>query len=146
MVPEDGLPPGHGVVERRDHGHLQLGSAATQNWLRTLRMTQSRVWRFAAACCAMVVGVLCAGCGGGTTGEVSPPPPSPDFALSISPSSTTVNQGTTSAGIQVGVQSLNGFSGDVQMTLSGMPSGVSANPQSPFTLSSGSSTTLLIGA
>ncbi len=29
IVPEDELPPGHGVVERADHGHLKLGSAAT---------------------------------------------------------------------------------------------------------------------
>jgi IPT/TIG domain-containing protein len=44
------------------------------------------------------------------------------------------------------VQSLNGFSGDVQMTLSGMPSGVTANPLSPFSVQSGGSATLLLGA
>jgi hypothetical protein len=58
-------------------------------------------------------------------------------------SSTTVSQGATSSGMQVSIQALNGFSGDVQMTLSGIPSGVTANPLSPFSIPSGGSATLL---
>jgi len=94
---------------------------------------------------AIFAAILCSGCGGGSsTGP--PPPPEPDFTLSIVPSSVTVQQGTTSAGIQVSVQPVNGFSGSVQVTLSGMPVGVNANPASPFTVQSGSSRTVLIGA
>jgi hypothetical protein len=93
-----------------------------------------------------VVGVLVAGCGGGTTGEVSPPPPSPDFVLGNSPSSASVSQGTISSAIQVSVQPLNGFSGDVQVTLNGIPAGLTTNPQSPFAVHNGGSATLLLGA
>ena len=84
------------------------------------------------------------GCGGGSSSP--PPPPAPDFALSLSPSSVTIQQGTTSSGIQVTVQPVNGFSGAVQIALSGLPSGIITNPASPFTVQSGSSAMLLIGA
>jgi len=47
--------------------------------------------------------------------------------------------------MQASIQALNGFSGDVQITLSGTPSGVIANPQSPFSVQSGGSATLLLG-
>src|SRR5437763_8574751 len=110
-------------------------------------MTKSRLWLIAPGWCAILAGVLHAGCGGGPTAEIkSPPPPLPDFSISLSPSSTTISQSSTSSGIAVSVQALNGFSGDVQMTLSGMPAGVTANPQSPFTVPSGGSATVLIGA
>jgi hypothetical protein len=46
----------------------------------------------------------------------------------------------------VSVQPLHGFLGDVQVTLGGMPSGVTSNPLSPFTVPSGGSATLVIGA
>src|SRR5437660_361214 len=112
-----------------------------------IRMTENRLSRLASSCCAILAGAFLTGCGGGTTGEVlPPPPPSPDFVISISPSSETVSQGATASGIQVSVQALNGFSGDVQMTLSGIPSGVTANPLSPFSVQSGGSATLLLGA
>lgn len=44
------------------------------------------------------------------------------------------------------VQALNGFAGGVQVTLSGIPAGVAANPASPFLMQTGASTTLLLGA
>ena len=109
-------------------------------------MAKRSIWRTNLSFCATLAAVLGAGCGGGNTGELSPPPPMPDFALSVSPSATTIAQGATSSGIQVSVQSLNEFSGSVQIVLSGIPPGISANPQSPFMVQSGSSATLLIGA
>src|SRR5437016_2830374 len=109
-------------------------------------MTENKLGRPALTCCVNLAIVLCAGCGGGSSEVVPPPPPSPDFALTVSPPSATISQGTTSSGIQVSVQALNGFSGDVQVILSGMPAGVTANPASPFTLTSGASVVLLIGA
>ena len=116
------------------------------NRLRTFRMTERRQLHLAVSCLALVTVVSSAGCGGGTTGEVPPPPPSPDFVLNLSASSATISQGTTSSGIQVSIQPLNGFSGSVQVTVGGVPSGVIANPQSPFTLSVGGDVTLLLGA
>jgi hypothetical protein len=109
-----------------------------------IRMTENRLWRLASGCCAILVGVLCAGCGGGTAGGVLPPA-SPDFVISILPSSATVSQGANSSGMQASIQALNGFSGDVQITFSGTPSGLTANPQSPFSVQSGGSATLLLG-
>ena len=94
----------------------------------------------------LVTAVVSAGCGGGTTGEVPPPPLLPDFALNLSASSETISQGTTGSGIQVSVQPLNGFSGSVQITVSGLPSGVISNPQSPFPVTSDGSVTLLLSA
>jgi len=110
-----------------------------------IRMTENRLWRLGSGCRAILAGVLCVGCGGGTAGEVLPPLPSPDFVISILPWSATVSQGANSSGMQVSIQALNGFSGDVQTTLSGTPSGVIANPQSPFSVQSGGSATLLLG-
>ena len=88
--------------------------------------------------------LLCAGCGGGSTMQ-TPPPPQPDFALSFSPSSLSITQGTTGSGIQVTVQPVNGFTGAVQVTLNGLPEGVISYPSSPFNVQSGASTTLLLG-
>lgn len=88
---------------------------------------------------------LSAGCGGGASTRIQPPPQA-DFTLNISPSSVTINQGATSSAIQVSVQPTNGFSGAVEVSLSGLPAGVVANPASPFTVQSGSGTVLLLGA
>jgi hypothetical protein len=54
--------------------------------------------------------------------------PSPDFALSISPASPTTSHGAASSSIQISVQALHGFSGDVQITLGGIPAGITSNP------------------
>src|SRR5882762_7999603 len=107
-------------------------------------MTESKSFHRLMSVCALLTFILVAGCGGGSVGV--PPPPSPDFALNVSPPSATISQGSSASGIQVGVQPLNGFSGDVQVTLGGLPVGVTTNPQSPFTLQSGANTMLVIGA
>src|ERR1700688_1505052 len=109
-------------------------------------MTECGKWLLAWSCLVLVTAVVSAGCGGGSTGEVPPPPPLPDFVLNLSTSPVTISQGTTSSGIQLSVQPLNGFSGSVQVTVSGLPSGVISNPQSPFTISSDGSVILLLGA
>jgi len=51
--------------------------------------------------CGILCALVCAGCGGSTV--QTSPPPQPDFALSFSPSSVNITQGTTSSGIQVTV-------------------------------------------
>ena len=109
-------------------------------------MTERRRLRLALGCWVLVAVVSSAGCGGGISGGVPPPQPSPDFVLNLSSSSTSISQGTTGSGIQVSIQPLNGFSGTVQVSVSGLPSGVIANPQSPFTVASGGEATLLLGA
>lgn len=57
---------------------------------------------------------------------VLPPPPStPDFSLSASPSSVSVTQGSN-ANSSILVTPSNGFSGSVTLSASGLPSGVTA--------------------
>ena len=85
-----------------------------------------------------------AGCGGGA--NVQPPPPQPDFSLTLSPSSLTLTQGTTSTAVNVTVAAQNGFTGLVQVTLSGLPTGVTSNPASPFSMNAGASQAVIFGA
>jgi hypothetical protein len=94
---------------------------------------------------------ICAGCGGGSSAIQQPPPPAPsppqpDFSIVISASTISVTQGTTSSPVNVSVNPLNGFSGTVQVTLGGLPGGVTSNPSSPFSVSAGSSTSVVFGA
>jgi hypothetical protein len=87
------------------------------------------------------------GCGGGTGASIQPPPPpAPDFSLSFSPSSISVAQSATSSPVTLSVNSLNGFSGSVQVSLTGLPSGITSNPASPFTIPAGGNASLLFGA
>ena len=88
------------------------------------------------------------GCGGGSSGVSlqAPPPPAPNFSVSFSPSTLFVEQGGTSAPVTLNLAASNGFSGPVQVTLTGLPSGVTSNPASPFTAQAGTDTTLLFGA
>jgi hypothetical protein len=58
------------------------------------------------------------GCGGTTT--------TPDFSLSASPSSLTVKQGTSGSST-ITVNPVNGFTGSVTLSASGLPSGVTAS-------------------
>ena len=92
--------------------------------------------------------VCTAGCGGGGGGGggIQPPPPQPDFTLSLSSSSVSLPQGGTSSPVTVSVTSVNGFSGNVQVTLAGMPSGISSNPTSPFSVAAGQNTAVVFGA
>ncbi|MGC0774041.1 MAG: hypothetical protein WB543_14005 [Candidatus Acidiferrum sp.] len=72
------------------------------------------------------------GCGGGSSSiQPPPPPPSPDFSIGFSQNSVNVQQGATSPAVSLSVNALNGFTGTVQVTLSGLPSGVISNPASP---------------
>lgn len=80
------------------------------------------------------------GCGGGSSAFVQPPPPpAPDFSVIVSSSNISLMQGGTSSPITLMVNPLNGFSGTVQVTLAGLPAGVTSSPASPFSLQVGSS-------
>src|SRR5207245_8415280 len=67
------------------------------------------------------------GCGGGS---VSPPPP-PSFTLSASPANPSIGQGGTGTST-VTVHGQNGFSDRVNLSVTGIPAGVTAsfNPAS----------------
>ncbi len=88
---------------------------------------------------------VCASCG--TTSSSTPPPPSAaDFTLGLSSNSISITQGAASSALNVAVNPLNGFSGAVQVTLNTLPSGVTSNPVSPFTVAAGASTSVVFGA
>lgn len=90
--------------------------------------------------CAFMIG--CGGGGGGT----QPPPAQADFALAFSSTSITMSQGGTSSLISVSVTPKNGFSGTVQVSLNSLPTGITSNPVSPFSLALGQNGTLVFGA
>jgi len=72
--------------------------------------------------------------------------PNPDFTLSASPSSRSVPRGGGTAVYTATVTPVGGFSGTVQLTVSGLPVGSSAS-FNPSSLSSGNSTlTVLVPA
>ncbi len=84
--------------------------------------------------------------GGGGTGGVQPPPPAPDFSLTLSSASVTVSQGSTSSPVNVSITPQNGFTDSVQVSFTGLPSGVTSNPASPFSVAAGQSVSVLFGA
>ena len=108
----------------------------------------SGVRRFPAIVLALVSSTAyCSGCGGGGGGSgIQPPPSQPDFLLALSVSSLSVKQGEISSAVSVTVTSEHGFSEAVEITLSSLPSGVSTNPASPFSVSPGQPVAVLFGA
>src|SRR5579864_4966912 len=87
----------------------------------------------------------CTGCGGGSS-VTPPPPPSPDFSLSLSANTLSLSQGGNSSAVSISVNPSNGFTGNVQVTLSGLPSGVVSNPASPFNIAADASASVVFGA
>ena len=85
-----------------------------------------------------------AACGGGSS--VTQPPPVPDFSLNLSANSISVSQGGTSSAVNVSIIPSNGFTGNVQVTLRGLPAGVTSNPASPFDVAASASTAVVFGA
>src|ERR1700747_1565047 len=81
-----------------------------------------------------IAGVGCGGAGSSSLSSNTKPllTPSPDFVITLSAASLSIPQGTTGAPITISVTSQNGFTGTVQVTLAGQPSGVLSNPPSPF--------------
>ena len=92
--------------------------------------------------------IVCAGCGGGAESAIvqPPPPPTADFSITLSSSSLSLSQGATSPPVTLSVSGKNGFTGAVQVTLSGLSKGVLSNPASPLNIASGANTAIVFGA
>ena len=88
---------------------------------------------------------VCVGCGGGSS-VTQPPPPPADFSMSFSVNSISISQGGTSSAVNVSINPSNGFTGTTQVTLSGLPAGVTSNPTSPFAVAAGASVSVVFGA
>jgi IPT/TIG domain len=96
-------------------------------------------WLAAAACLFAITG-----CGGGGNGGSGGPPPSPDFSLVVSPSSQSVDAGGM-ASVSVSATPANGFSSQVDVQITGTPTGVSASPAS-FKLNVGTAQSVTLTA
>jgi hypothetical protein len=71
----------------------------------------------------------------GITLNVTAAPP-PDFSISLSPTSVSLTAGASGQKTALSVAGVNGFSGTVDVSVSGLPAGVTATPAS-FSLLSG---------
>ncbi len=91
--------------------------------------------------------LMSSGCGGGGAAQTAPPPlPPADFAITLSSNSLSVPQGATSSPVNISVNGQDGFTGAVQVALSGLPTGVVSNPVSPFSVAASASVPVLFGA
>ena len=104
---------GNSGSPNRSHA-AKLGRCAINRWLM-----------FICLCLAMIL-VDCGG--GGSNGQTSSPPPA-SFTIVATPSTPSIAPGTSST-FQVSVTPTNGFSGTVAITISGLPTGLSAAPSS----------------
>ena len=93
----------------------------------------------------LLVAFAFSGCGGGSTVTL-PPPPLPDFSLNLSTNAISVSQGGTTPAVNVSINASNGFTGNVQVALSGLPAGVTSNPASPFDVAAGTTISVVFGA
>ncbi len=67
---------------------------------------------------------------------VTPPAATPGFTLSATPASLTLQAGGAGGQLMVSASAVNGFSGSVNVTMTGLPAGVTATPLS-FALAPG---------
>jgi hypothetical protein len=70
---------------------------------------------------------------------------SPDFSLTVAPSSLSLTAGIAGKSVSVTASQLNGFTGSVSVSLSGLPTGVTASP-STLTLTPGTAKSLTLTA
>src|SRR5580658_3121056 len=80
-------------------------------------------------------------CGGGGVTSIgpspppSPPPPAPDFSLTPEDPMVTLQQQGAPQFEEIIPNPINGFTGTVTVTLSGLPTGVTAMPPGPYSVS-----------
>lgn len=100
-----------------------------------------RVLRLITAALCIASGGLLDSCGGssGTTTTSSPP----DFVLSESPATLTIQVGGSGSQVSVAAKAVNGFSGTVAVAITGLPAGVTATPTSLSVTAGGSQSVTL---
>jgi len=93
----------------------------------------------------VVTAYLLTGCGGGG-GSSSGPPLPPSFSIDLNTTTLFISPNTSSQ-VNISLVPIGGFSGTVTVTLSGLPTGVTTSPASPFTLpAAGLALTLTAGS
>ena len=89
--------------------------------------------------------MLVAGCGGGTTTSgTNPPPPADNFSIVASPASLTLGTGGSQT-VTVSVAEVNTYTASVNLSVSGLPTGITASPAT-FTLSPGNQKVVTLNA
>jgi hypothetical protein len=89
-----------------------------------------------------ILSLFFVGCGGGGSG--SPPPPPGDFSIGASPTTLTLGAGGSQA-ITVSAEEINTFTGAINVTVNGLPTGVTVDPAA-FSLMPGNQKQLTITA
>jgi hypothetical protein len=72
-------------------------------------------------------------CGGGSNSSGSGASPSPSFSISVSPQSQSFSPGQSTS-LTLSVNALNGFNQTIEVSVAGLPSGVTSFPTSPFSM------------
>ena len=70
--------------------------------------------------------------------------PPPDFSMALTPTAVSANAGSSDSTFTASITGLNGFTGSVAITLSGLPGGATSSPPSPFNVTAGSSQTVTL--
>src|SRR5277367_5462599 len=91
---------------------------------------------------AAAVPAVIIGCGSQASSPLSA---SADFSLTASPATLTLMAGATGQTVTVTANALNGFTASVNVALSGLPAGVTANP-STLTLTPGTAQNVTLTA
>jgi hypothetical protein len=76
---------------------------------------------------------------------VTAPPPPPNFSLTATPATLSIQAGSTGKPVSVEAVAVNGFTGTVTVAISGLPTGVTANPTS-LTLTPGTAQSVTLTA
>ena len=92
---------------------------------------------------ALFLSVLCVGLlgltGCGNQGSSTQTGGSQNFSIAVSPITVTAAAGSSTSGFTVSATGQNGFSGSPMVTLSGLPTGITTSPASPFSVPTGGS-------
>ena len=91
-------------------------------------------------CFILVILEFLTGCGSSPIKK----PPVGDFALSVAPAQIIATSGTTTPNILLSVAPLQGFTGSVTVQISGLPTGATTTPPSPFSIVAGASQSFAI--
>ena len=98
----------------------RLGESACANGIRsTWRGRGARLYWM----CVLLPAAFAAGCGGSLTVNNSP-----DFSFTVNVTSLSLTAGGSSQPVMLSAAALNGFSGTIHVTVSGLPTGVTTSP------------------
>ena len=102
--------------------------------------------RYSLLVLALVAGLSISACGGGGSNFTPPAPVPGDFAVSVQPGSVSVTQGSASSPVSIAISPVHNFNGSVTVAISGLPSGVTTSPATPFQMGAGATQSVTFSA